>query len=63
VTACLTPGGNCTDAMVKALGGAKRTILVQAYAFTSAPMAKARLDARTGGVQVQVILQKSQRPE
>jgi hypothetical protein len=37
VTVCFTPGGNCTDAIVQALGNAKRTILVQAYDFTSAP--------------------------
>jgi phosphatidylserine/phosphatidylglycerophosphate/cardiolipin synthase-like enzyme len=59
VTACFTPGGNCTDAIVKALGEAKRTVLVQAYSFTSAPIAKALLDAHTRGVQVQVILDKS----
>jgi phosphatidylserine/phosphatidylglycerophosphate/cardiolipin synthase-like enzyme len=63
VTACFTPGGNCTDAIVQALGGAKRTILVQAYAFTSAPIAKALLDAHTRGVQMQVIVDKSQRTE
>jgi hypothetical protein len=28
VTVCFTPGGNCTDAIVKALSEAKRTILV-----------------------------------
>jgi phosphatidylserine/phosphatidylglycerophosphate/cardiolipin synthase-like enzyme len=59
VTACFTPGGNCTDAIVKALGEAKRTVLVQAYSFTSAPIAKALLDAHTRGVQVQVFLDKS----
>ena len=58
VTACFTPGGNCTDAIVKALSEAKRTILVQAYSFTSAPIAKALLDAHKRGVQVQVILDK-----
>src|SRR5215211_8332763 len=63
VTVCFTPGGNCTDAIVKALSEAKRTILVQAYSFTSAPIAKALLDAHTRGVQVQVILDKSQRTE
>jgi phosphatidylserine/phosphatidylglycerophosphate/cardiolipin synthase-like enzyme len=63
VTVCFTPGGNCTDAIVQALGDAKRTILVQAYSFTSAPIAKALLDAHTRGVQVQVILDKSQRTE
>jgi phosphatidylserine/phosphatidylglycerophosphate/cardiolipin synthase-like enzyme len=63
VTVCFTPGGNCTDAIVKALSEAKRTILVQAYSFTSALIAKALLDAHTRGVQVQVILDKSQRTE
>jgi phosphatidylserine/phosphatidylglycerophosphate/cardiolipin synthase-like enzyme len=63
VSVCFTPGGNCTDAIVQALGNAKRTILVQAYSFTSAPIAKALLDAHTRGVQVQVILDKSQRTE
>jgi phosphatidylserine/phosphatidylglycerophosphate/cardiolipin synthase-like enzyme len=60
MTVCFTPGANCPDAIIQALSDATHTILVQAYAFTSAPMAKARLDAHTGGVQVQVILHKSQ---
>ena len=38
-------------------------ILVQAYSFTSAPIAKALLNAHKRGVQVQVILDKSQRTE
>jgi phosphatidylserine/phosphatidylglycerophosphate/cardiolipin synthase-like enzyme len=59
----LHTGGNCTDAIVHALGEATRTILVQAYSFTSAPIAKALLDAHTRGLQVQVILDKSQRTE
>jgi phosphatidylserine/phosphatidylglycerophosphate/cardiolipin synthase-like enzyme len=63
VTVCFTPGGNCTDAIVQVLGKAKHTILVQAYSFTSAPIAKALLDAHKRGVQVQVILDKSQRNE
>jgi hypothetical protein len=60
---CFTPGGNCTDAIEHALGEATRTILVKAYGCTSAPIAKALLDAHTRGVQVQVILEKSQRTE
>jgi len=63
VTVCFTPGGSCTDAIVQALNNAKRTILVQAYSFTSAPIAKALLGAHTRGVQVQVILDQSQRTE
>jgi phosphatidylserine/phosphatidylglycerophosphate/cardiolipin synthase-like enzyme len=63
VTVCFTPGGNCTEQIVNALGEAKSTILVQAYSFTSAPIAKALLEAHKPGVQVQVILDKSQRTE
>jgi phosphatidylserine/phosphatidylglycerophosphate/cardiolipin synthase-like enzyme len=63
VTVCFTPGGNCTALIVQALKTAQRSVLVQAYSFTSAPIAKARLDAHKHGVQVQVILDKSQRSE
>jgi phosphatidylserine/phosphatidylglycerophosphate/cardiolipin synthase-like enzyme len=62
-TVCFTPGGNCTQVIVQAVGEAQRTILAQAYSFTSAPIAKALLDAHKRGVQVQVILDKSQRSE
>jgi phosphatidylserine/phosphatidylglycerophosphate/cardiolipin synthase-like enzyme len=62
-TVCFTPGGNCTDLMVQAIAGAKTSILVQAYSFTSTPIAKALLDAHKRRVQVQVILDKSQRTE
>ena len=60
---CFTPGGNCTDLIVNAIAGAKTSILVQAYSFTSAPIAKALVDAQKRGVRVQVILDKSQRTE
>jgi phosphatidylserine/phosphatidylglycerophosphate/cardiolipin synthase-like enzyme len=63
VTVCFTPGGNCTDAIVQALDAATRTILMQAYSFTSAPIAKALLDAHKHGMQVQVIPDKSQHTE
>jgi phosphatidylserine/phosphatidylglycerophosphate/cardiolipin synthase-like enzyme len=62
-TVCFTPGGNCTDLMVSAIAGAKTSILVHAYSFTSAPIAKALLEAHKRGIQVQVILDKSQRTE
>jgi phosphatidylserine/phosphatidylglycerophosphate/cardiolipin synthase-like enzyme len=62
-TVCFTPGENCTELIVHALGEAKRSILVQAYSFTSAPIAKALLDAHRRGVRVEVILDKSQRTE
>ena len=58
-----SPHGGCTDAIVKTLGQAKSGILIQAYSFTSAPIAKAAVDAHKRGVQVKVILDKSQRTE
>ena len=63
VTVCFTPGGNCTEQIVNALGEAKSSILVQAYSFTPATIAKALLDAHKRGMQVQVILDESQRSE
>jgi phosphatidylserine/phosphatidylglycerophosphate/cardiolipin synthase-like enzyme len=63
MTVCFTPGGNCTDLIVKALGEAKSSILVQAYSFTSAPIAKALLDAHKRGVRVDVILDSSNRTD
>ncbi len=38
-------------------------MLVQAYSFTSAPTAKAPIEAHRRGVKVEVILDKSQRTE
>jgi phosphatidylserine/phosphatidylglycerophosphate/cardiolipin synthase-like enzyme len=63
VTVCFTPGQNCTQTIVQTLDLAKRSIQAQAYSFTSAPIAKALLDAHKRGVQVQVILDKSQRSD
>ena len=58
-----SPHGGCTEAVVEALGEAKSTVLVQAYSFTSAPIARALVDARRRGVHVEVLLDKSQRTE
>ena len=58
-----SPQGGCTEAVVANLDKATNTILVQAYSFTSAPIAKALVDAKKRGVKVQVILDKSQRTE
>jgi phosphatidylserine/phosphatidylglycerophosphate/cardiolipin synthase-like enzyme len=56
LTVCFTPGGNCTDLIVKALDAAGTSVLVQAYSFTSAPIAKDLVDMQKRGVRVQVIL-------
>jgi phosphatidylserine/phosphatidylglycerophosphate/cardiolipin synthase-like enzyme len=54
-----SPKGGCTEAIVDNLCKATNTVLVQAYSFTSSPIAKAIVDARKRGVYVQVILDKS----
>ncbi len=58
-----SPKGGCTEAVVKEIAAARSTILVQAYNFTSAPIAKALVDAHKRGVDVQIILDKSNHTE
>lgn len=60
---CFTPGGDCTDLIVDQISKAKSEILVQAYSFTSTPIAKAMVDAHKRGIKVEAILDKSQRKE
>jgi phosphatidylserine/phosphatidylglycerophosphate/cardiolipin synthase-like enzyme len=59
VTAHFSPGGGCTDAIVREIAAAKREILVLAYGFTSRPIAQALVDAKFRGVAVEVILDHS----
>jgi hypothetical protein len=54
-----SPQGGATEAIVKELENAKTSILVQAYSFTSAPIAKALVAAHERGVKVEILLDKS----
>jgi phosphatidylserine/phosphatidylglycerophosphate/cardiolipin synthase-like enzyme len=58
-----SPKGGCTEAVVTELTNAKKTVFVQAYSFTSVPIAKALVEAHKRGVDVRVILDKTQRSE
>ena len=58
-----SPNGGCTEAIVNEISHAKSEIYVQAYSFTSAPIAKALVDAYKRGIKVEVILDKSQKKE
>ena len=60
---CFTPDEDCTQKLVGALRQARRAIFVQAYSFTSAPIARALADARKRGIAVEVILDHSQQTE
>ena len=55
-----SPRGGCTEAIISQIDKAKSEILVQAYSFTSAPIAKALLNAHKRGIKVEAILDKSQ---
>lgn len=56
-----SPHGGCIEAIVSEINKAKSEILVQAYSFTSKKIASALADAQARGVNVQIILDKSQR--
>lgn len=60
---CFSPHGGCTEAIINVLDHAKKEIIVQAYSFTSAPIAQALVKAHRRGVKIQVILDKSQKSE
>lgn len=54
-----SPRGGATDAVVSEIAKAKNEILVQAYSFTSKPIAKALIDAKKRGVKIEAVLDKS----
>jgi len=56
-----SPRGGATEAIVREINSARREILLQAYSFTSAPIAKALVDARKRGVRIEAVLDRSQR--
>jgi phosphatidylserine/phosphatidylglycerophosphate/cardiolipin synthase-like enzyme len=58
-----SPNNGATDAIVREIDRARSEILVQAYSFTSAPIAKALLKAHKRGVKVRAILDKSQKTQ
>ena len=55
-----SPHGGCTEAVVQEIGRANSEVLVQAYSFTSSAIADALLAAAGRGVQVRVIVDRSQ---
>lgn len=58
-TVYFSPQGGATAAIVRELQAARHHVWVQAYSFTSAPIAKAILDAHTRGVKITAVLDKS----
>jgi phosphatidylserine/phosphatidylglycerophosphate/cardiolipin synthase-like enzyme len=56
-----SPNGGCTDAILSQINQAKTEILLQAYSFTSKPIAQALIRAQKRGVRITAILDKSNR--
>lgn len=60
ISVWFSPDGGAEQAVVGEIDGAKKTLDMQAYSFTSSPIAKAIGEARERGVAVRVVLDKSQ---
>lgn len=60
VDVCFTPGQDCTQSIINEIGRAKKQILVQAYSFSSKPIAMALVSDKNRGIDVKIILDKSQ---
>lgn len=63
IQACFTPGQDCTHQITEHIAKAENSILVQAYGFSSKDIADALIAAKSRGVKVKVILDKSQRKQ
>ena len=59
VAVYFSPRGGATEAVIREVNAATHQILVQAYSFTSAPIAKALVDAHKRGVQILAVLDTS----
>jgi len=60
---CFSPRGGCQDALVQEIQKARREILVQAYSFTADPLTYGLVDAKKRGVDVQILLDRSNETE
>src|SRR5207253_9162715 len=58
-----SPNGGTTDVVVREVSAAQQQILVQAYSFTSAPIAQALVEAHKRGVKILAVLDKSNETE
>ena len=58
-----SPKGGCTEAVVREINSARHEVLVQAYSFSSKPITEALVAAKTRGVHVTVLLDKSNESE
>lgn len=55
-----SPKGGCIERMVKEIESAESRVLVQAYIFTSKEISNAMVAAKKRGVEVEIVIDKSQ---
>ena len=60
IQVAFSPNNGVTNTIVKAINEAQKTILVEAYSFTSKDIASSLLAAKKRGITVLIILDKSQ---
>lgn len=58
ITVYFSPHGGCTEAVVERINGARKSIDVQAYSFTSTAIARALAEAEARGVKVRAVLDR-----
>jgi len=63
VTVYHSPKGGCADAILRELKQARREVLVQAYSFTSKPIAEALIEVKKRGARVEIVLDQSNEEE
>lgn len=63
IEVAFSPDGGATALVIRSVDTAKNEILVQAYGFTSRPIAEALVHAHQRGVVVRALLDKSQRTQ
>jgi phosphatidylserine/phosphatidylglycerophosphate/cardiolipin synthase-like enzyme len=58
-----SPKGGCQDAIIAHIKSAKKTVRLAAYGFTSQPIADALIERKNAGVDVQLVLDRTDRSE
>ena len=59
VSVCFTPPSKCGDFIVGQIKQAKQSIYVQAYGFTSKKIINALIEAKNRGIEIEIILDRS----
>lgn len=63
VSVCFTPAESCEQRLLSVIDSAQSEILVQAYSFTSRPIAKALARAQRRGVSVAILVDREREGE